>query len=67
MKAERTAKKIGQKAHARVCDLAEKAVLVVLAFRLPKAIHKVMDTSAIKLACVRSIHHLVPPTEVTKG
>ena len=41
MKAERTAKKIGQKAHARVCDYAEKAgmeVLKVLAFRLPKAI-----------------------------
>ena len=59
-----------QKSHVRVCDHAKKAemeVLEVLAFRLPKAIHKVMDTSAIKLACVRSIHHLVPPTEVTKG
>ena len=46
MKAERTAKKIGQKAHARVCDHAEKAgmeVLEVLAFRLPKAIGQMID------------------------
>ncbi len=50
MQAERKAKKIGQKAHARVCDYAEKAgmeVLEVLAFRLPKAIHKVLDTTEV--------------------
>ena len=70
MKAERTAKKIGQKAHARVCDYAEKAgmeVLEVLAFRLPKAIHKVLDTTDTSELDGRSIHQLVPPTEVTKG
>jgi len=49
VKAERTAKKIGKK-RTRASDYAEKEgmeVLEVLAFRLPKAIHKVLDTTEV--------------------
>lgn len=41
--------------------------LSVLAFRDLRRRHKLMDTSAIKLACVRSIQHLVYCLRQPKG